>query len=302
MYKIIMAPTDGSDAELPALEVAVKLARKLDAELRLVRVETPPVVVDPHSGPGVLEQTEESLAEARRVREKKLEALATQLRSRGARIVSTLESGRVEQTLRDYANRIGVDLIVMSSHARGGLQRINFGSVTDYLIRNTDIPTLVVRPSHPAARDGPFDRVVVPLDGSPLAEQIIPHVKALIAGSSASVSLVRVLRPVSYSQKQIMQPGLPWWDDAMAEAESYLDRISRQLGDGGLPVTKEVLMGDDAAAVILEYSARTDVDLLAIATHGLGGIKMLIFGSVADEITRSSPTSVLVVHPRESAG
>lgn len=302
MYKIIMAPTDGSDAELPALEVAVKLARKLDAELRLVRVETPPVVSDLHSGPGVLEQTEETLVEERRFREKKLEALATQLRTPGARVVSTLESGRVEQTLRDYANRIGVNLIVMSSHARGGLQRINLGSVTDYLIRNTDIPTLVVRPSHSSNRDGLFERVVVPLDGSPLAEQIIPHVRALIAGSSASVKLVRVLRPVTYSQKQIMQPGLPWWDDAVAEAESYLNRIAGQIGDGGLPVTKEVLMGDDVAVAILEHVARTDVDLLAIATHGLGGIKRLIFGSVADEITRRSPTSVLVFHPRESAG
>ena len=303
MYKIIMAPTDGSDAELPALEVALKLARRFDAELRLVRVETPPVVVDPRSGPGVLEQTEESLVEARRIREKKLEALAAQLGKRGAsRIVSSLESGRIEETLRDYADRFGVDLIVMSSHARGGLQRLNLGSVTDYLIRNTDIPTLVVRPSHSSSRNGPFERVIVPLDGSPLAEQVIPHVKALTEGSSASVNLVRVLRPVTYSQKQIMQPGLPWWDDAVAEAESYLDRIAGSFRDTGLSVTKEVLMGDDVAAVILEYCARAGTDLLAIATHGVGGIKRLMFGSIADEITRRSPTSVLVFHPRETAG
>jgi nucleotide-binding universal stress UspA family protein len=303
MYKIIMAPTDGSDAELPALDVAVKLALRFDAELRLVRVETPPVAVDPHSGPGVLEQTEETLVEARRDREKKLEARAAELRKHGAsRVVSSLESGRVEETLRDYATRSGVDLIVMSTHARGGLQRMNLGSVTDYLIRNADIPTLVVRPSHSSTRDGLFGRVVVPLDGSALAEQIIPHVKALADGSSASVNLVRVLRPVTYSQKQIMQPGLPWWDDAVAEAETYLNRIVRLFSGTGLSVTKEVAMGDDVAAAILEYCARTGADLLAIATHGIGGIKRLMFGSIADEITRRSPTSVLVVHPRESAG
>jgi nucleotide-binding universal stress UspA family protein len=302
MYKIIMAPTDGTDVELPALEVALKLARRFDAELRLVRVETPPVVVDPRSGPGVLEQTEETLAEARRAREQKLEALAAQLRKRGtSRIVSSLESGRVEQTLRDYADRAGVDLIVMSSHARGGLKRINLGSVTDSLIRNTDIPTLVVRPSHSSSGDGLFERVVVPLDGSPLAEQIIPHVKALIEGSSAGVNVVRVLRPVTYSQKQIMQPGLPWWDDAVAEAESYLDRVVGLFSGATLSVTKEVLMGDDVAAAILDHTSR-DADLLAIATHGLGGIKRLMFGSISDEITRRSPTSVLVFHPRETTG
>ena len=298
-----MAPTDGSDAERPALDVAVNLARRFDSELRLVRVETPPVAVDPHSGPGVLEQTEELLVEARRVREKKLEALAAELGKRqGARVVSALESGRVEETLRDYATSSGVDLIVMSSHARGGLRRVNLGSVTDYLIRNTDIPTLVVRPSHSATRDASFERVIVPLDGSLLAEQIIPQVKALTGGSSASVNLVRVLRPATYSQKQIMQPGLPWWDDAMAEAESYLARVAGLFSDTRLSVTREVLLGDDVAAVILEYCARSGADLLAIATHGIGGIKRLMFGSTSDEITRRAPTSVLVFHPRQSAG
>ena len=302
MYKIIMAPTDGSDAEQPALDVAVKLARRFDAQLRLVRVETPPVVVDPHSGPGVLQQTEETVAEARRAREKKLQALADELRKRGAaRIDSSLESGRVEETLRDYANRSGVDLIVMSSHARGGLQRMNFGSVTDALIRNTDLPTLVVKPSHSSGGDGLFDQVIVPLDGSSLAEQIIPHVKAITDGSSASINLVRVLRPTTYSQKQIMQPGLPWWDDAVAEAESYLDRIAGVFKDTRLRVTKEVLMGDDIAAAILEYCGRTDADMLAIATHGVGGIKRLMFGSTADEVTRRSQSSVLVFHPKENA-
>jgi nucleotide-binding universal stress UspA family protein len=294
-----MAPTDGSDAEQPALDVAVTLARRFDAELRLVRVETPPVVVDPHSGPGVLQQTVEMVAEARRVREKKLEVLAAELRKRGtSRVLSSLESGRVEETLRDYAVRFGVDLIVMSSHARGGLQRMNFGSVTDALIRSTDIPTLVVKPSHSSSRDGLFERVIVPLDGSSLAEQIIPHVKALTEGSTASVSLVRVLRPVTYSQKQIMQPGLPWWDDAVEEAESYLDRIAGLFKDTRLSVTKEVLMGDDVAAAVLEHCGRTGAELLAIATHGVGGIKRLIFGSTADEITRRSRASVLVFHPR----
>jgi nucleotide-binding universal stress UspA family protein len=99
-----------------------------------------------------------------------------------------------------------------------------------------------------------------------------------------------------------MKPGLPWWDDAVAEAESYLDRIARLFNDTELSVTKEVLMGDDVAAAILECGARAGADLLAIATNGIGGLKRLMFGSIADEITRRSSTSVLVFHPRESGG
>jgi nucleotide-binding universal stress UspA family protein len=305
MFKIIMAPTDGSDAERPALGVAVTLARRFDAELRLVRVETPPVVVDPRSGPGVLQQTEETVLEARRAREKKLEALADELRKRGApRVISSLETDRVEPGLRDYANRNGVDLIVMSSHSRGGLKRINLGSVTDYLIRNTDIPTLVVRPTHSAVSgngSGPFERIAVMLDGSALAEQVLKPVSALISGSNTSVSLVKVLQPIFYSKKQ-EHSGLPWWEDAVTDAEAYLDLASRRLDNSVRSVTGEVLMGDDVATAILEYCERGNADLLAIATHGVGGIKRLVFGSIADEMTRRAPISVLVFHPRESSG
>ena len=299
MFKIIMAPTDGSDAERPALDVAVTLARRFDAELRLVRVETAPVAEDPHSGPGVLEQTEETFLEARRAREKKLEALAEDIRKRGApRVISSLVSDRVEPGLRDYANRYGVDLIVMSSHSRKGLNRVNLGSVTDYLIRNTVIPTLVVRPTHSAVNGkGPFERIVVALDGSALAEQILKPLGALISGSNASVSLVKVLQPIFYSRNQ-EHTGLPWWEDAVAEAEEYLDLAGRQLDDPTASVTGEVLTGDDVATAILEYCQRSQADLLAIATHGVGGIKRLVFGGIADEMTRRAPTSVLVFHPR----
>jgi nucleotide-binding universal stress UspA family protein len=94
-----MAPTDGSDGERSAIDLAVALAKQFDAELRLVRVETPPVVVDPRSGPGVLEQTEQTFADARVAREKKLQALGTELRAAGAtRLIASLESGRVEET------------------------------------------------------------------------------------------------------------------------------------------------------------------------------------------------------------
>jgi len=302
MFKIIMAPTDGSDAERPALDVAVTLAQRFDAELRLVRVETPPVVVDPRSGPGVLQQTEQSVLEARRAREKKLEELAEEIRQRGApRVISSLETDRVEPGLRDYARRNGVDLIVMSSHSRGGLQRVNLGSVTDYLIRNTDIPTLVIRPTHSAASGkgkGPFERVAVMLDGSALAEQILTPVSALVSGSNATVSLVKVLQPIFYSKKQ-EHSGLPWWDEAVAEAESYLDLASRSLDNKVGSVTGEVLFGDDVATAIVEYCERGNADLLAFATHGVGGIKRLVFGSISDEMTRRAPISVLVFHPQE---
>ncbi|HEX9084629.1 MAG TPA: universal stress protein, partial [Gemmatimonadaceae bacterium] len=146
MYKVIMAPTEGSDSEKVAISVAVKLAQSFEADLRLVRVNSEPLVVESIAQTPVL-PTEQMLWEERVARLRKLEALGSECRALGEiRIMTALEDGPVGPTLRDYALKFNVDLIVMSSHARGGMKRITLGSVTDYLIRRTNIPVLVVRP------------------------------------------------------------------------------------------------------------------------------------------------------------
>ena len=115
MYKVIMAPTAGGDIEKPALTLAVRLARKFDAELRLVRVETAPVVVDPIPGKNPLTITDREWREARLDRLRRFEALGAQCRALGEiRVITALEDGIVNSTLLDYAHRFKVDLIVMS--------------------------------------------------------------------------------------------------------------------------------------------------------------------------------------------
>ena len=299
MYKVIMAPTAGEDIEKAAIKLAARLAKKLDAELRLVRVETAPVAVEPPSGRSPLTITENDWREARLERLRKLQSLGDQWRALAEiRVTTALEDGIVNATLLDYAKRFNVDLIVMSSHLRGGLKRLTLGSTTDYLIRNSDIPVLIAKPSTFDGDDPSktIERIVVALDGSQLAEQIIPHVATLASGLGAEVHLIRVLTPQNYAQEQIMQPGLPWWDADISEAYSYLSGVAESLGKQGIAVISEALLGDDVAAAILDYAAHVNADLTAIATSGAGGFKRLVFGSVADEVARRSPSSLLVFH------
>jgi nucleotide-binding universal stress UspA family protein len=305
MYKVIMAPTEGSDSERAAIAVAVKLAQRFEADLRLVRVETAPIVIETVPRQPVLEITEQTLREERIARLRKLEALGTECRDLGdIRVITALEDGPVASTLRDYATKFNVDLIVMSSHSRGGLKRFTLGSVTDYLIRRANIPVLVVK--QPASFIGPTleesaARIVVPLDGSTLAEQILPEVAALALRLHATVSLLQVLTPQTYSQRQIMQPGLPWWDTDIAAADGYLTRAASYLAQQGVAVSNDVVLSDEVATAILDYATRTRADLIALATNGSGGISRLVFGAVADEITRKSPVSLLVFHPQRVA-
>lgn len=302
MYKVIMAPTEGSDSEKVAISAAVKLAQRFEADLHLVRVNSEPLVIETIAQTPVL-PTEQMLREERVAHLRNLEALGSECRALGEiRVMTALEDGPVGPTLRDYALRFNVDLIVMSSHARGGMKRVTLGSVTDYLIRRTNIPVLVVRPPVSFIGTGtepqPVSRIVVPLDGSELAEQILPDVAALALRLGSTVSLLHVLTPISYSQKEIMQPGLPWWDADIAAADTYLARAARYLTREGLAVSKDVVLSDDIATAILDYASRMKADIIALATSGTGGMSRFIFGTVADEVTRKAKTSLLVFHPK----
>jgi nucleotide-binding universal stress UspA family protein len=305
MYKVIMAPSEGSDSERAALTVAVKLAQRFDADLHLVRVQTSPLVIETVARQPVLEITEQTLRDERLARLRKLEALGTELRSLGGiRVMTAIEDGPIGPTLRDYARKSKVDLIVMSSHSRGGLKRVTLGSVTDLLIRQTNIPVLVVK--QPASFIGTtfnesVSRIVVPLDGSALAEQILPAVASLALRINATVSLLQVLTPLTYSQKEIMQAGLPWWDSDIALADSYLSHAASYLTEEGVAVSKDVILSENVASAILDYATRMRADLIAIATSGSGGMTRFVFGTVADEVTRRASASLMVFHPRADA-
>jgi nucleotide-binding universal stress UspA family protein len=304
MYKVIMAPVDLSPFETPALSVAARLARQLDATLHLVRVLAPPILAQTVPPMKAFEITEDALAEEREAGRQKLEALRAEVEGNsGARVHTTLKDGRVTQTLRDHAVEIGADVLVMSSHSRGGLKRLNLGSVTDYLIRNTHIPVLVVKPDV-AFFDESSEataRIVVPLDGSVTGEQILPEVATLASALNATMTLLHVLTPQTYAQKRIVQPGLPWWDADIAAADAYLSGQADIVAARGVAVTKDVILNTDVPGAILDYAIRNRANCIAVATNGVGGIRRFVFGTVADEVTRKSPISLLVFHPTPQA-
>jgi len=307
MYRTIIAPTEGSDFENAAITLAAKLAERFEATLYLVEVLARPIVADSTPEFPALEHIEQALAEEKLARLQRLEKLGESIRSNGrVRVVTELKEGNVTLTLSQYAKQLDADLIVMSSHSRGGLKRLNLGSVTDFLIRNTHRPVLVVRPDASLGSDvakATERRIVVPLDGSPLAEQILPEVVKFASAINAAVTVLHVLTPQTYSQKRIMQPGLPWWDTDIENAEAYLSWPVDYLTRHRIPATKQVILHEDVPTAILDYAIRNKADVLGVATNGIGGLRRFVFGTVADEVTRKAPMSVLVFHPNpETAG
>ena len=135
-----------------------------------------------------------------------------------------------------------------------------------------------------------FQRLLVPLDGSSCAEDVLPYVEKLAEDLKAKVSLLRVVYAHTF-------PGVDPTDAEVAvvqEAEAYLRDIEGRLKAKGFEVDTHVRYGDDAEE-ILDHAAQKGVDFIAMTTHGRSGVKRWLLGSVAEKILRHAPKPVFLV-------
>ena len=305
MYKVIMVPTDGSGFDREAIRVALRMAERSDAKVRLVRVLATGSFFGAASAAEVPTLASEVVRSERDKALSELYSLAAECRAISkADVTVDLHAGPVADVLEGYARRNDVDLIVISTHGRSGLSRLSLGSVTDSLIRHVTIPILVVKP--PTSYLNPqmgeaFGRIVVPLDGSKLAEQILPRVVTMARFEDADITLLNVLVPQSYAQREIVDPSLPWWEKDISVAQAYLFRIADNVRRAGVPVTTDIVISENIADAIGDFASREKADLIAIATHGRGGLNRLLRGSVADAVMHSTRMSMLVFKPDRAA-
>lgn len=142
-----------------------------------------------------------------------------------------------------------------------------------------------------------YKKILVPLDGSELAECVLPHVKAIAAGcGEGEVLLLRIVEPLPAGTPpavdfEVVQKA------GVKTAEEYLARIKAKLNKEGLNVEAKVSTGRPAET-ITDFAQREKVDLITIATHGRSGISRWVFGSVADKLVRSSSVPILLIRPK----
>ncbi|HJQ12863.1 MAG TPA: universal stress protein [Gemmatimonadaceae bacterium] len=300
MLKTIMVPTDCSGFDREAIRVALRIAERSEAKLRLVRVLTTGAFFGVGHNPEELRAAATSVKRDRDSAVTELYALAAECRrTANVDVTVALETGPVADALEGYAKRNKVDLVVISSHGRAGVSRLSLGSVTDSLIRRTTVPVLIVKPAasylNPQVR-GAFKKVVVPLDGSPLAEEILEQVTMLALLEDAELVLLSVIRRPLHQDNGSHKA--PWWEKDVAESKAYLARVAQVVRTREVKVQTDVVIGDDIAEEIAAYAGKEGADLIAIATHGRGGLNRVLRGSVADALTRAARSCVLVFHPK----
>jgi nucleotide-binding universal stress UspA family protein len=140
-----------------------------------------------------------------------------------------------------------------------------------------------------------YKRAIVPLDGSPLAEGILPFIMEIAGPLDLEVVLLRVVQPVPPQvvdgSRLVVIEDVP---GRAAEAGAYLARIAAELADRGVRVRLKVRRGDPVTEIV-EGAQEVDADLIAMTTHGRSGLGRLLFGSVAEAVLRQAEIPVFLM-------
>jgi nucleotide-binding universal stress UspA family protein len=230
--------------------------------------------------------------------ERELEATAESLRADGLTVETHVYYDEAARAIVDAAQRQAADLVVMSTHGRGGLGRWVYGSVADRVLRRMAVPVLLVPAlaEPPRTTDGPL-RILVPLDGSPLAEEVLGQVRALAVTRGAELLLLRVVEPpVPLEVDGEGYVSLVQRDADLAEAQRYLESVAGRLRAGGVVATTRALV-EEAVPTIVATAADYRADLIAMATHGRSGLARVVLGSVAAGVLHRANTPLLLVRP-----
>ena len=302
MFRSILVPLDGTRFAEAALPPAAWLARRARGRLHLLLAHQPTAAL---VGPGEIAAPDPGLDRALLDQEECY--LAGAAASAGEAGVGTVTLGQAVGPAGDViceeADRIEADLIVMATHGRSPLGRFWLGSVSSHVVRDVGVPVLLVHPNREECalpRDA-GGGILVALDLSRFAEAILEPVMDLANLLQAHITLLHVVEP-NYHAVDPLSPYPLDQDQTVtdirrADAQRRLDDVADRLRARGLCVSARVTIAPNAAVELLETLEVRKYDLLAMTTHGAGGLRHLLSGSVANKVIRSAGKPVLVLRP-----
>ena len=326
MFTHVLVPLDGTDLAEGILPYVVRIARGAGAPITLLTVVDPDMLEVPgtlrgESSGRSVPAGERAQARVRRHEESgpflqqilenvewraeaSLREVADGLREQGVEADVKIVLGTPAEKIVTFAEDEGCDLIAMSTHGRNLIARGVLGSVTDKVIHSVSVPVLTITPERaqryhqdPGAE---MTSLLAPLDGSDLAESVLPYVERLALSMSLRVTLVKALRLDNSSSAYL--EGMAYATDAKIQLEveqessEYLGEVAAGLRENGVQVDTRVILGTPASA-IADYSHEIDCDVIAMATHGRSGVSRWVLGSVTETLVRTSGNPVLVVPP-----
>ena len=306
MYTRILTPLDGSEVSEHVLPYVRSLASSLSIPLSLLlAIEPDHPTIGQSLNPSL--HWHETESHRRGHAEEYLASVASRLRGAGVSVDSITPGSEPATAIVDEAAKDPGTLIAMSSHGRSGLARWWMGSVADKVLHMADNPLLLIRSQAqaPATQESKPERLIVPVDGSELAEEILPHVVHLSRAMDLPVELVRVtMSEAEYYQAMSMglrvlpptMPSFQSFSEGMdGEAFQYLVEIRERLERQGVATVHARLLQGSPADSIVDLATSSGHSLVVMTTHGRSGVGRMVLGSVAERVVRQSGGPVLLI-------
>jgi nucleotide-binding universal stress UspA family protein len=296
VFKKIIVPLDGSETAEAILPFVEEIAAHTGAEIVLVTAVQQVGVWDAALTLQVLDREDKSAVEYLTEQAKKVA---------GKQRCRVLRGDPAEAILR-AAGEESADLIAISTHGRSGLARWLFGSTATKLLEAATVPVLFLRPKAGEDKGAPgpvVKKILVPLDGSETAMSILNTVEAFAKAMGASLVLFHAVEPIAaypgFETQSVAAVTVV--EEMQAQARQILTRAMEDAKSRGVEATMVVSL-DTAVSGILHAADEQKVDLIAIGTHGRGGIGRAVLGSVADGVVRrSADVPCLVLRATEAS-
>lgn len=320
MFKKILVPLDGSEHSRKIVGWATGLAGALEAELILLSVIDPEEIEILEATTHPVQETSEGGTVTREIRtpsdvidaaisqaEHDLQLEADRIRSTGVVSKISVGAGSPAEVIVSEAHAREVDLIAMATRRESALARGVLGSVTDRVLHSTSTPIFTLYPGEVHDFDdtsgGPH-RVIVPLDGSSLSETAVQPAIEIARASKAELVFMEVLRLPFFG---VGVAGIEYGagdyagdfgiDQQKKEISTYLNGFVEDAKAAGLDASASIRTGSPSQQIV-EEASESDNSIVVMGSHGSGGLKRWVVGSVADKVIRSAGRPVLVIPPK----
>jgi nucleotide-binding universal stress UspA family protein len=304
MFKHILVPLDGSRLAEAALPPAESLATKTGAMITLIHVIEKDAPAAIHSDRHLVTATEAETYLAEVKGRPRLKDLRVETH------VHTTEVSDVAHSITEHSAEMAPDLIVMTTHGRGGARRLFFGAIAQQVIGTGWTPVLMVRPvegkkAAPDIRSGDWGTILVPLDGNATHEKGLPVGAGIARAFHSRIHLLMVvpkmgnLRGTEAAASSVL-PGATRLKLEMdsVRAQEYLAARAEDLKRDGLETSTETARGAPAT-VIIRVARHREADLIVLGTHGKVGADAFWSGSVAAQVTERTGVPLLLVPLKE---
>lgn len=317
MFKRILVPLDGSDRAEQAIPFAARIARASNGTVILMQVAPVPVDFRSERKPSAEHYPENIIEEGKSLAFNYLDNAARMAELVSVKTETRVEYGHVAPSILAAIEPLEVDLIVMCSHGYSGFKRWALGSIARKIIAHSPVPVLVLRDGGSSLTTEAVSALVA-LDGSPLAESVLTPVvqlaTALASSMHITLHLVRVVDlPASYGYSKFAANAFvdQLREDAKHEAQAYLAAVANGLIDregtvSDLLVTTSIAVNPDVAEALVQLTEEElhtggHFDLIAMSTHGRGGLQRWVMGSVTERVLHATKLPMLIVHSTEQS-